>query len=136
MSARHLTRRIACSILAFGVVASGCSFRSDSDQEVAEAKAQEFIQSLQGTGLAPRLTSDVAVALYGTDAPAVCGAFDDGLNSNEYLLLLGNPSNRRAKTVTEHSVEFTRHVIRTYCPDQQGAFGDVVEAFDPIESSR
>ena len=136
MTTRQLTRRMACSIVVWGIVASSCSFRSDSDQEAAESKAEQLIESLRGTSLAPRLTVAVAVSLYGTDAPSVCGAFDGGLNSNEYLLLLGNPSNRRSKTVTEHSVEFTRRVVRTYCPDQQTEFDDVVEPLNPVGHNR
>jgi len=131
-----MTRRIACSIVGATLAVSACSPRSDADQQVAEAKAEQLIESLQGADLAPRLTTDVAVSLYGTDAAAVCGVFENGLNSNEYLLLLGNPSNRRPKTVTAHSVAYTRHVVRTYCPNEQAAFDEVVEPLNAIESGR
>jgi len=89
---------------------------------------------MRGTELAPRLTVDVAVSLYGTDAADVCRVFEDGLDSTEYLLLLGNPSNRRSKFITERSVEYMRHVVDTYCPSQHAAFDDVVSQLDPIES--
>lgn len=136
MITRQLTRRLVCTIAGIAVVASACSPRSDADQQDAEIKAEQLVEWLHGNDLAPRLTIDVAVSLYGTDAAAVCGVFENGLNSNEYLLLLGNPSNRRRKTVTEHSVAYTRHVIRTYCPDERAAFDNVVEPIDAIESGR
>jgi len=136
VSTRQMTRRITCSILGATLAVSACSPRSAADQQDAEAKAEQLVDSLQGAGLAPRLTTDVAVSLYGTDAAAICGVFESGLNSNEYLLLLGNPSNRRPKTVTAHSVAYTRHVIRTYCPNEQAAFDEVVGPISAIGSGR
>jgi len=131
---RQITRRMAFGIVGIVIGVSACAPRSDADQQDAEIKAQQLVESLQGTDLAPRLTTEIAVSLYGTAAVAVCGVFEGGLNSNEYLLLLGNPSNSRRKTVTEHSVAYARNVVRTYCPDEQAAFDDAVNSIDPIES--
>lgn len=127
-------RRVVCSLGLLGILVSACASDSEEDQRTAEVRAQQLIDSMRGTELAPRLTVDVAVSLYGTDAADVCRVFEDGLDSTEYLLLLGNPSNRRSKFITERSVEYMRHVVDTYCPSQHAAFDDVVSQLDPIES--
>ncbi|MDX2381379.1 MAG: hypothetical protein QNM02_16655 [Acidimicrobiia bacterium] len=113
-------------------VAVGCS----TDDETARAKAEEFVAATSAVGIAPRLTVGVAEALYGDDAAAVCDAFDGGLTSVERLILLGNPSGRRHKTITDHSIVYARLVIETYCPEQREHFRDEVEDLDPVESDK
>ena len=82
------------------------------------------------------MTVDVAAALYGADAAGVCDVFEDGLNSNEYLLLLGNPANRRRKMITTDSVSYMRVVVATYCPDRQLEFEDVVANLNSVDTTR
>lgn len=115
----------------FGVtVAVGCS----SDDPAAATKAEQLVAALHEAGLAPRMTPEVAEALYGSDAPAVCDVFEGGLGSAERLLLLGNPSNRRHKTITDHAVQYARIVVETYCPEHGERFRDVVDDLDPYAS--
>lgn len=131
-----MIRRIGAVVVIAVFVMSGCSTGSDVDQAAAEVKARELLDSLAGTGVAPRLTTDVAVSLYGPDAAGTCDVFEGGLNSNEYLLLVGNPSGRRSKLITTQAVDLVRHVVETYCPDELGAFERVVADLNPVESNQ
>lgn len=111
-------------------VAAGCS----TDDREAREKAEELVAATSAAGVAPRLTADVAEALYGTDAAPVCDVFEGGLTSAERLILLGNPSDRRHKTITDHSVAYAALVIETYCPEHREDFLDEVRDLDPFES--
>jgi hypothetical protein len=85
--------------------------------------------------VAPRLTVEVAESLYGTDAPAVCDVFEDGLTTAEQNLLLGNPAQGRRKTITDNAVTYGRIVVETYCRDDLDDYDDVVDDLDPLEAS-
>ena len=122
------TMGIAISIV---LVSAGCASGDDAQ---SRAKAERFVAAVHTAGLAPRLTVEVAEALYGNDAAAVCDAFDGPLSSVERLILLGNPSDRRHKTITTHSVEYALVVVETYCPDHLPHIVDVVEDLDPFET--
>jgi hypothetical protein len=122
---------IAVVIVAgIAVVAAGCS----ADDAEARAKAEEFVAATRAAGLAPRLTVEVAEALYGDDAAAVCDIFEGGLTSAEHLILLGNPSDRRHKTITEHSIRYAGLLVETYCPEHVDHFLDEIHDLDPYES--
>ena len=128
---RRLRRTMGISIsivLLFAACAPG-------DDAQSRAKAERLVAAVHRAGLAPRLTVEVAAALYGSDAAVVCDAFDGPLSSAEQLILLGNPSDRRHKTITTHSVEYALLVVETYCPAHLPHIIDVVEDLDPFETN-
>lgn len=117
------------AVLALGALA-GCAVEDDDE---AADKAAQLVTATRAAGLAPRLTADIAESLYGDDAPAVCDVFDDDLGSAARMLLLGNPSGRRAKSVTSHSVEYLAVVVEVYCPEHTPRIRDELDELDPLE---
>jgi hypothetical protein len=117
------------------VLPSACSSTSDSDEATEQALAEQLVDATHAAGVAPRLTVDVAESLYGTEAPAICDAFDGGLSTAEQNLLLGNPAHGRRKTITDEAVTYGRLVVETYCPDNLDEYDDVVADLDPFEAS-
>ena len=128
-------RRPRLVAAAIGVVALSLAAACSTDDEAARSKAEQLVAATSDAGVAPRLTVEVAEALYGDDAAALCDVFEDGLTSTEQLILLGNPSGRRHKTITDSSIEYAELVVRTYCPDVIDEFHDVVTELDPFEST-
>lgn len=114
---------------------SACSSTSASDEATEQALAEQLVDATRAAGVAPRLTVDVAESLYGTEAPAICDAFDGGLSTAEQNLLLGNPAHGRRKTITDDAVTYGRLVVETYCPDDLDEYDDVVTDLDPFEAS-
>ena len=53
----------------------------------------------------------------------------------ETLVLLGNPSGRRPKTITTDAVTYGRLVVETYCPQFLDEYNKAVQDLDPIKSS-
>jgi hypothetical protein len=101
----------------------------------SQQKAQQFVAAVHSAGLAPHLTVGVAESLYGSEAPAVCRVFKGGLTTAEKNDLVGNPSNRRPKTITTNAVAYGRVVVQTYCPDELSHYNSVVENLNPVKSS-
>jgi len=114
---------------------SACSSTSASDEATEQALAEQLVDATRAAGVAPRLTVDVAESLYGTEAPAICDAFDGGLSTAAQNLLLGNPAHGRRKTITDDAVTYGRLVVETYCPDDLDEYDDVVTDLDPFEAS-
>lgn len=129
-----IVRRLGLVTL-LGLVALGCSSTSESEAAREEALARQLAAAAEEAGVAPRVTADVAASLYGTDASAVCDAFDGGTSSAADLILRGNLALGRRKTITDDAVIFAGLVIDTYCPDVRPAFEDVVADLDPVETS-
>ena len=73
----------------------------------------------------------VAEALYGTDAPAVCDVFRDGLTTAEHNDLLGNP----LRSPVEDDHHGRRHLRaargQTYCPHELAHYDEAVDDLDP-----
>ena len=126
--------RVSHLLASFSVAALVISGCASSDDDEAQRLAGQLVSSLHSEDLAPRLTVDVAAALYGTNAATVCEAFDGPLSSAERIILLGNPSGRRPKTITTDSVSYVRLVVETYCPERSEYLADVVDELDPFES--
>ncbi|MET0911119.1 MAG: hypothetical protein ABWZ99_16755 [Ilumatobacteraceae bacterium] len=127
-------RGLAAAGLAAVLVLSACG--SDATEEANEdALATQFVASVHAAGVAPRLTPDAAASLYGTDAPAVCGAFDGELSTSARNVLFGNLRQGRRKTITDDAVTYGRLVVETYCPDQLADFDLAVSVLDPFETS-
>jgi hypothetical protein len=125
--------RALAVLSATAALVTGCSARSGSDREVEQQKAAELVAATRTAGVAPRLTTDLAEALYGTDAPGVCDLFDGGLATSAKNLILGNPAHGRRKTVTDEAVVYGRLVVQTYCPDELDDFEDVVAGLGPFD---
>ena len=62
--------------------------------------------------------------------------FEDGLTTAEHNDLLGNPSGRRAKTITTDAVAYGRIVVTTYCPAELANYQKAVDHLDPVESDQ
>ncbi len=128
-------RAVFLVIAALLLLPSACSSTSASDEATEQALAEQLVDASHAAGVAPRLTVAVAESLYGTEAPAICDAFDGGLSTAEQNLLLGNPAHGRRKTITDDAVTYGRLVVETYCPDNLDEYDDVVTDLDPFEAS-
>jgi hypothetical protein len=117
------------------LVVASCSSTSDEDKATEQQLAEQLVAATEQAGVAPQLTVDVAEALYGTDAPAVCDAFDGGTSTAGDLILRGNLAQGRRKTITEDAVTYAGLVIQTYCPEVLPDFDEAVADLDPFETS-
>lgn len=123
-------------LLALGLLLSGCGGSSSSaDKATEQQRAQQLVDAAHASGIAPHLTVEVAEALYGKDAPAVCDVFESGLTTAERNDLLGNPANRRTKTITTNAIDYGRLVVKAYCPDELDRYNSIVEDLNPVSSS-
>ncbi|MGB0113752.1 MAG: hypothetical protein WBP59_11075 [Ilumatobacteraceae bacterium] len=122
---------VACTMM----LAVGCSSTSEADAATEQQLAGQLIAATSAAGVAPRLTVDLATALYGTDASAVCDAFDGGTTTSADLILRGNTALGRRKTITDDAVVYAGLVIQTYCPDVTPDYESAVAAIDPVETS-
>lgn len=120
------------ALLVAWLALTGCS---KGDTTVADHHADELVAATRAAGVAPNLTPEVAAALYGDDAPAVCAAFDGGLSTPAANVLLGNPGHGRRKTITVEAVVYARLVIGVYCPDVADDFAAAVRDLDPFETN-
>ena len=101
--------------MALAGVGAGCG--SDESDSSEQALAEQLVAATQAAGVAPRLTVDTAKSLYGTDAEAVCKAFDGELSTSAKNQLLGRFGLSRRKTITDHAVTYGGLVVDTYCPE-------------------
>ena len=132
----HFVLRGGLLVIASGLLAAGCGgSTSAADKTTEREKAQELVSSAHAAGVAPHLTADIAKALYGKDAPAVCDVFEDGLTTAERNDLLGNQAGRRPKTITTDAITYGRLVVKTYCPDELSRYDSIVEDLNPVTSS-
>ena len=130
---RHRRRWALFGLAATASLLAACG--SDEAGSSEEALAQQLVDATTAAGVAPRLTVDVAEALYGTDAPAVCDAFDGGLSTSAKNILLGNPGHGRRKTITDDAIQYGRLVVQTYCPQFEPEYDAVVADLDPFDRS-
>ncbi len=121
-------------LLVVAVVVAGCASTSEAEEARQRQRAEELVAATQDAGIAPRLTVEVAEALYGPDAPAVCRAFEDGRASSADVILRGNLAQGRRKVVTPDAVLYARLVVRTYCPDQLAPFEQTVADLQPLDT--
>jgi|GEM_PF-3120013 len=118
---------LALLVLA-GVVAGCGADRSP----LAEQRAEELVAAAEAAGVADNVTVENAEALYGTSATAVCDVFSDDGELN----VPGNPAGRHWQLVTSDAAEYTRLVVKTYCPDRLPQFEAVVEELEISGSTR
>jgi hypothetical protein len=122
---------VAAGLVVWVLVAKISPVNSATSQQ----KAQQLVAAARAAGVAPHLTVGVAEALYGSHAPAVCQVFKGGLNTAEKNDLLGNPSNRRPKTITTNAVTYGRLVVKIYCPSELSHYNAVVSGLNPVKSN-
>jgi hypothetical protein len=127
-------RTLSAVGLAVVLFVSACGPDADERAE-QEDLATQLVDSAHAAGVAPRLTVGMAESLYGTEAPAVCGAFDGELSTAARNVLFGNLRQGRRKTITDDAVTYGRLVVETYCPNQLADFDEAVSVLDPFESS-
>lgn len=135
MAGHHLTwTRAAAATLAL-VMVVGCSTTSEADEALQRQKAEELVAATKEAGIAPRLTVQVAESLYGTEAPAVCEAFEGGSTTSAEVILRGNVAQGRRKVITKDAVIYAGLVVRTYCPDVLADFRRNVTSIDALNTS-
>ena len=127
-------RTVAVTGLTAALLLTACG-PSDSEQAEEDALATQFVDAAHAAGIAPRMTVDVAAALYGTDASNVCDAFDGDLSTSAENVLFGTLARGRRKAITDEAVTHSRLVVQTYCPDQLDDFDRAVQDLDPFETS-
>jgi len=121
---------LALSLLVLAGIASGCG----ADRgPLAEQRAEELVAAAEAAGVAANVTVENAEALYGTSATEVCDVF---AGSGDEPNLPGNPAGRHWQVFTTETVEYTRLVIKTYCPDRLEKFEDVVDELEIAGGSR
>ena len=76
-------RRRLVAVVALSTIVALCAGCSSDDDASEQALAEQLVAATQAAGVAPRLTVDLAESLYGTDAPAVCDAFDGEPSTGE-----------------------------------------------------
>jgi hypothetical protein len=130
----HRWSKIGAALLVVALPA--CGSPSAEDEATEQQLAGQLVAATQDAGVAPRLTPEVAAALYGTDASPVCDAFDGGLSTASANRLLGNPGHGRRNNITDQAVVYARLVVETYCPDVLPDFDDAVDSIDPVEVTR
>jgi len=117
------------------IVLASCS-PTEQDEATEKQLAEVLVEATQAAGILPNLTPEVAASLYGTDASAVCDAFDGGVTTPAANRLLGNPAHGRRVNVTDTAVVYAGLVIKTYCPEVLRDFAKAVEDVDPVEVNR
>jgi len=100
---------------------------------LAKHRAEELVAATEAAGVAQNLTVENAEALYGRSADSVCEVFN---GSDDELNLPGNPAGNHYRVFTEEAVEYTRLVVKTYCPDRLDNFEDAVDELEIAGSSR
>lgn len=114
-----LTATAACC----AAVLAGCA---DTDDAVADRKADEFTQAVRDNGSAPEMTADRAKDMYGDDGGVVCGALEN--NDAGVLLAWGRGALTHTPDEKADDVrEYDRQVVRTYCPEEMGEYTDLLD---------
>ena len=127
--------RIAALALGCAALLAGCGAANAPSGTPKAQRAEQLVSSAKAAGVAPHLTVGVAESMYGSSAPGVCKVFEDGLTTAEKNDLLGNPSGRRAKSITTDAVTYGRLVVQAYCPQQLAHYNAAVRGLDPLTSS-
>jgi hypothetical protein len=130
---RDIRRQIIVIVAMVALVWATAGCGSDENEASEQALAEKLVAATQAAGVAPRLTVDTAESLYGTDAEAVCKAFDGELSTSAKNQLLGRFGLNRRKTITDHAVTYGGLVIDTYCPEARPRYDEVVTDLDPFE---
>ena len=125
----------SAALLGAAALLTGCSSSPLAEQGSAADLATRLVASTRAAGMAPGLTPDMAESLYGTSAPQICGAFDDGVSTAGTLVLGLKPAGRRAKVITTNAITYERLVVQTYCPDDLAAYDDFVSDVEPTETT-
>lgn len=117
------------------ILATACSSTSSADKATEQSRAEQLVKEAKSAGVGSGLTVSSAEALYGTNASQLCDALDGGVSSAESLLLTGNPSGRREKLITTDAVTLGGLVVKTYCPDNESTYKNLVADIDATKSN-
>lgn len=118
-------RRVPWLVVAAVIVVGAAACSEDEGTEGrARARADELVAEAGSTGVAPDLDADVAMSLYGDDAPTVCGPLaDDPVNITTWARVnRGMPD-----TVVDDLVRYDRLVIDAYCPELRERFDELLD---------
>ncbi len=124
------------TMVALGVAALLGSCTTADGNAAETARAIALVDATRQAGLAPGLTVDAAIALYGEDAAGFCDLHDDGIDDVDGLVILGNTSQGRRPALTDHAIAYGRLVAEVYCPDILGAYDAAFADVEPFEVQR
>jgi len=124
---RSLPVVLALAAISIGVAGCGADTSSLSQQ-----RAEQLVSEAHAAGVGQNVTVENAEALYGTSAAAVCDVFN---GSGDELNLPGNPAGRYRKAITTDAVEYTRLVVKVYCPERLPRFEALVHKLGTTRSS-
>lgn len=120
MSARRRAAAAACAVL----VLAGCA---STDDATATSLATAFADKAVSSGLAPNMTASLAEDLYRDDGGALCAVVE----RDAWPQTLGWARTTVFKSPDEHVsdvVAYDRLVVQTYCPDEENAFDELLDA--------
>lgn len=136
----RIRQTVAAAALTFGAawVVAACGSEADTGIGGASAEqlAEQLVDATTAAGIVPALTPEIAEAMYGTEAPTVCRAFEGGLSTPAANLIRGNPRQGRRQTISTTAVTYAGLVVQTYCPDVLPDFEAAVRDVDPVEVTR
>jgi hypothetical protein len=115
---------------------TGCASTAAEDEATEQRLAAELVAATRAAGVAPKLTPEIAVSLYGTDATAVCDAFDGGSSTAARNVMFGNLAQGRRTNITDRAVVYAALVVDTYCPDVAADFKASIADLDPVRVTR
>jgi hypothetical protein len=127
---RRTSAAAAVVALAVALVIGGCGYNHGP---LARQKAQELVSAAKAAGVGANVTVTTAEALYGTSAPAVCQLFH---GSGTGLNLLANPGVRSYTVITSHARDYTRLVVKVYCPHRLSEYDRVAHGLRVDRSTR
>lgn len=118
-------RRATVAGVALAALAlAGCA---STDDDTASGLGTSFADQAVRSGLAPNMTPSLAADLYGDDGGALCAV----VARDSWPQTLGWARTTVFKSPDEHVsdlVEYDRLVIQTYCPDEENAFDELLDA--------
>jgi hypothetical protein len=106
-------------------------YETASDNQDAQAKAQQLTQAFQQAGLRTPADTDQIVASLGTDGGAVCANPANALGKATLLDSLANGASfvgRRPVIVDRRSVAGEALILQIYCPDKLQPYKDKIDA--------
>jgi hypothetical protein len=130
--ASHRTTYIVVGVVVVVLAIIGLLvYETASDNQDAQAKAQQLTQAFQQAGLRVPADTDQIVASLGTDGGAVCANPANALGKATLLDSLANGASfvgRRPVIVDRRIVAGEALILQIYCPDELQAYQDKIDA--------
>lgn len=117
-------RVTVAAVVLTALASAGCA---STDDDTASSLGTSFADEAASSGLAPNMTPSLAADLYGDDGGALCAV----VARDSWPQTLGWARTTVFKSPDEHVsdlVDYDRLVIRTYCPDEENAFDELLDA--------